>query len=94
MNVTKNSKNDHEVIAAVSKAVIDQLQLEESQELWPRYMDLATAAKYLDKSETCIRTWIHEGAIPTLELSSLQHRKKKPVFIDRYAVDQLLAVNN
>ena len=94
MNITKNSKYLDEVIAVVSKNVIDQLQLEESQELWPRFMDLATAAKYLDKSQSCIRAWIREGAIPTLELSSLQRRKKKPIFIDRYAVDRLLAVNN
>ena len=83
--------------AAISKASQDffnALEAAEGPELWPRWMDIATAANYIAKSDSCVRNWIREGVIPTVTLTTLQHRKKQPVFIDRYALDRLFAVNN
>lgn len=82
------------IISKVSQDVFNALKAADGPEVWSRFMDIRTTALYLDKSETCIRNWIREGVIPTVQLSTLKRDKRHPVFVDRYALDQLIIVKN
>jgi len=78
-------------VAALNQQIEDLLANTGGAEYWPRYMSLDTCAQYLDKAESTIRNWNKEGVLPVVDLSTLEDRKKLPVFIDRFALDALFA---
>lgn len=90
----KGSNVLEKVISKVSQDVLDALKAEEGPESWPRFMDIKTTALYLDKSESCVRNWIRDGEVPTVQLTTLKGRRRLPVFVDRYALDRLITVKN
>ena len=94
MTKIREAESLEKLIRAVSQNILEQVETDDGPELWPRWMDVATVANYLAKSESCVRNWIREGEIPTVTLTSLRPRKKNPVFVDRYALDRLFAAKN
>lgn len=94
MQNMKSSNVLEKVISKVSQDVVEALANEEGLETWPRFMDTKTTALYLDKSVSCVRNWIREGVIPTVQLSTLKRSNRLPVFVDRYALDRLFAPKN
>jgi len=83
-------KSKKEFAQLVSKAVMELIGEEESSpERWPRYMSTKTAALYLDKSERCIRNWVRQGLIETVELVT-HGGAKKPLWVDRWRLDDMM----
>ena len=94
MSKVKRSNSLEKVFSGLAREALEALDITKATESWPRFMDTQTTALYLDKSETCIRNWIREGVIPTVQLSTLQGRRRLPVFVDRHSLDRLLTAKS
>ena len=94
MSKVKGSNVFEKVVSRLSREVQEALEAAKAPESWPRFMDVQTTALYIDKSESCVRNWIREGVIPTVQLSTLQRSRRLPVFVDRYSLDRLLMAKN